>query len=382
MLQWLNEHEVEEYMKTKFESARYKINTYQVFMERGVGLLRDAGKLGYITPTSYLRNKFALGLRAFLLKTVCVDVVRVFGYPVFRKVSEDTCITILTKECADPESHEVSVVHSGRLGGVDRSFFVSQSSWSEDPDKNFGVGGDNASRELADWIESRSLRLGDFATAYFGIQTRDRNKYVAGTPRTSKYKAVIDGAHIEPYGTPKAEEFVDFQPKAIKSGGNPSVYAQARIGIRQIGETPIGTLLPPNLLTLNTIYNIYFTRPTRYDLRFVLAVLCSEPFRWHWRQTQFDQKKVFPKIKKDSLLNSPIPRIDFNDRKQSGKHDAIVKLVDGAISAKLRLSKARVSVEKATLRRRFDNLIRQLDDSVADLWQLRPDQRAQMKRGN
>jgi hypothetical protein len=381
LLQWLNEAEVEGYLEERYESARYKINTYQVFTERGVKLLRDEGKFGYITPSSYFRNKHAYGLRDFLLRSSQIELVRVFYYPVFKKVSEDTCITILTKEEPVPD-HRVSVIMSKRPEQTAISHAVSQASWQADPDKQFGVAGDDAADEIAAHINRHSIRLGEIATAYFGIQTHDRTKYVATKRRSSHYRPVIDGADIGPYRLKVSRDFVEFVPKAIKSGGNPAVYSQARIGVRQIGEIPVATLIPANIFTLNTIYNIFFVRPTEYDLRFVLAVICSAPLRWYWRKTNFDQKKTFPKIKKAALLGIPLPKIDFASGSDSAKHAQILELVDEILESTSGLSAARLGADKTTLNRRVRGLASQIDQILADLWSLSSEQLEAMALGD
>lgn len=378
LLQWLDDAEVEDYLESKYESARYKINTYQVFIERGLQLVRDGGSFGYITPSSYLRNKYAQTLRELMLRTAAIETVRLFRYPVFRKVSEDTCVTLLRKGTAD-SSHEIDIVFSDRPDDTKSQSRIPQALWQRHAHSEFGVSGDAASAQLAQRMEGASTPLGDFATAYFGIQTLNRQHFVARSARTPHHRAAIDGANIERYHVKDATEFVDFRPSAIKSGGNPEVYAQARVGVRQIGETPVVALLPPGLLTLNTVYNIYFTRKTHYDLRFILAVMSSTPLRWYWRQVHFDQKQTFPKIKKGALLSIPIPRFDRTDKRARAAHDAVVSLVEQVMNVKVKLKVSRLAASSEVLRRRAEGLVSQIDVLLANLWALTPDELLAMR---
>src|SRR5690606_23813783 len=48
MLQNLETREVFDYALRKFQSAKYKIDTYQLFTEQSVKLLKDEGLLGFI----------------------------------------------------------------------------------------------------------------------------------------------------------------------------------------------------------------------------------------------------------------------------------------------------------------------------------------------
>jgi predicted type IV restriction endonuclease len=326
LLQELDQPEVAEYLAATFQTARYKIDTYHLFLERGVSLLRDDGKLGYITPSSYLRNKHAEALREFLLSHGSIDALRAFYYPVF-KASVDCCEIVITRTDRPDPLHEVAIIRSSKPTDTAVTSRVAQSTWMNHSEHQFGIA-DSSDDAILRKIEHRAVRLGEFATAYFGIQTNDRTKYVAESQRNGRFKPVIDGVHIGRYRLSKPEEFVDYRPEAIKSGGSPLVYARPRIGVRQIGEVPVATLLPPGLLTLNTIYNIYLTKEVPYDLRFVLGILLSAPLRWYWRRTNYDEKRTFPKIKKAALLSIPIPMIDFSNPGESRLHDAVVKLVD------------------------------------------------------
>jgi hypothetical protein len=381
LLQVLDQPTAEAYLKQRYKSARYKIDTYHVFMEQGINLLREGGRLGYITPTSFLRNKYAQSLRSFILEASEVDTLRVFLYPVFRDATVDTCITILSKAAKPNPNHLVHIVRSTDPNQADATTELPQATWREHPKLEFGLISDANSAKLLAKIASNAVPLGDFATAYFGIQTFNREKYVATQPKNATYRPVIDGANISRYGLTAHSEYVDARPKAIKSGGNGAVYAQDRIGVRQIGEAPIATLLPGGLLTLNTIYNIYFDKPTRYSLPFVLAVINSSVVQWYWREMHFDQKRRFPKIKKDALLSIPIPKFDLNSKSGSEAHDDIADRAQALLALAARIQGARAPGEREQLERRFKALDELLDRAVAALFGLDENELSSLQRG-
>lgn len=308
LLQTLDQPDVFRYLRLHYKAATYKVDTYQVFLERGIRLTAPGGRLGYITPTSYLRNKHAQSLREFILKSADVNILRAFYYPVF-KASVDTSIIVLTREPRPSDTNQVQVVRSYQPAALGSETVQPQSTWMKHPEHQFSLGESSKTLELAAQFEEHAVRLGSFATAYFGIQTHDRARYVSDRRETNHHKPVIDGANISRYVLRRPSEFVDFRPPAIKSGGQSTVYEQDRIVVRQVGEVPIATLAPRGVYSLNTIYNIFFTKPTDYSLHFVLGVLCSTPLQWYWRQTAFDEKRTFPKIKKQALLAVPIPEL-------------------------------------------------------------------------
>jgi hypothetical protein len=215
-------------------------------------------------------------------------------------------------------------------------------------------------------MQSSGVAIGSFATAYFGIQTHDRAKFVARTRVSASFRPAIDGGNISRYSLSPAIEFVNFEPQAIKSGGNPTVYAKERIGVRQIGRVPVATLLPAGLLTLNTIYNIHIIRESPYDLRMVLGVLSSRAGRYFWLTRFFDHKKTFPKVKKPDLLNVPMPLADKNTEGLS----KLSSSVDLLLSMHKRLIAEALPRRREQIQREIDATDRQIDQLMYQLYGL------------
>ena len=373
LVQILKQPFVFSYIKAKYRSAKYKIDTYHVFIERALSLTREGGMVGYITPNTFLRNKHAKELRNVILEQSEIQLLRLFYYNVFKGASVDTSVIILERvKNPSPKVH-VSVVASDSPLEIVSLGTCAQSSWRADPEKQFSLPCKKGEEGLTAQITTASVLLGEFATAYFGIQTFDRTKYVAPEQRKG-FKPVIDGQHIGRYTLSKGSEFVDFRPDAIKSGGKDAVYEQNRVGVRQIGKVPIATFLPAGLYTLNTIYNIVFTKPTTYSLYFILAIICSKCLQYYWCRKFFDQKETFPKIKKDALLSIPIPKIDFGTQTGKANHDRIVALVEQMLRAKQVLAGANSDADKDFYSNKCAAIDRQIDALVYELYGLTPEE--------
>ena len=59
-------NEILEFYKT-FHVASYKIDLFHLFFEKSISLLKSDGKLGFITPNTYLNNKYIKPLREYIL---------------------------------------------------------------------------------------------------------------------------------------------------------------------------------------------------------------------------------------------------------------------------------------------------------------------------
>lgn len=183
---------------------------------------------------------------------------------------------------------------------------------------------------------------------------------------------MIDGANIESYRLKEPREFVYFIPSAIKSGGNLNIYLQDRVCVRQIGETPIATLVSSGIFALNTVYNIYKRISKEIDLHFVLAIVNSKLNKYHWRKFNYDQKGTFPKIKKDGILKIPVRLIITKEEKHL--HDQLVRLVTQMLEAKKNLQTAKTERDKTFLENKCTSLDRQIDNLVYQLYGLTEDE--------
>jgi len=380
LMQSVDDAPVFDYLGRTYRSARYKIDTYQVFMEKSLGLAKTGGAIGFITPNSFLRNKHAHELRSLLLEGAEIRSLRVFFYPVFRGASVDTCILIASKGRRAGPAASIDVVRSTAPGQSTASG-ISQDRWEAHPRKEFFLPGDEGADALVQRIRGRSFPLGDVATAYFGIQTHDRARFVRAARERACDKPVVDGVHVQRYDLLPGTEFVEFQASAIKSGGKATVHEATRIGVRQIGRTPVATMIPAGIYALNTIYNIHFIRPTPLRLEFVLGVLLSSTCQWFWLHHFYDQKKTFPKVKKEALLSMPIPLLDLGIPGDRARHDALVALVEKMLALVPRLRTARGENERATLQNAVTATDQQINAAVHALFGLGPEDVAVVEAG-
>lgn len=209
-------------------------------------------------------------------------------------------------------------------------------------------------------INQGSKPLNKYCAAYFGIQTHDREKYVSEIKKNMHYEPIIDGWNIEPYNLTVSNEFINFIPSAIHSGGNETIYRQDRICIRQIGSVPIATFVPADIFTLNTIYNVYLKDRNSTNLKFILGIINSRVARFFWKKNSSDEKKTFPKIKKEAILAIPIPTVINTNEKL---YNEIIKYVN----TMLELNKQKQATTNSETLEQLDQRIAYNDDKINKL---------------
>jgi type I restriction-modification system DNA methylase subunit len=292
------------YYKT-FKVASYKIDLFHLFYEKAITILKEKGKLGFITPNTYLTNKYIQSLRSYILDNTFIETLVNYNEVVFVDAGVDVATLILTK--IDMINEAILIMNS-KNGILELVAKKSQNDWKKDKEQTF-----NINIELSLNID-KTVTFGEIGNTYFGIQAYDRKSSISDVKITDAYLPLIDGADIFRYQYSIPNKYFNFLEANIKSGGDWNIYLLERIVIRQIGQAPIIGFCDSSTLTSNTIYNLYLTNDN-YNLKYVLAILNSKFINAFWKSKFNDNKDLFPKIKGYQIKQLPIPKITIGEQK-------------------------------------------------------------------
>ncbi len=344
---------------SNFYSAQYKVDTYHLFIEKGITILRGGGVLTFITPNTFLKNKYTHKLREIIATKTRILNVILFYLAVFEDPSVDNLVFVCEK-CASLEAFrssriKVHEIRTRNFGSEISQFREVHQHRIRGPQYVFALDASDEDSAVLAKIEQGCRPLGLICGTYFGIQTFDRDKYVATNQPNKHFAPVIDGGNISRYYISNPIEYLDYRPENIKSGGDWAVYRRQRIVVRQIGRYPEGALCPERLLTLNTIYNIYLKTELFY-IKYVLALINSRLVAFYWLKSFYDNKQTFPKIKKQPLESIPVKDKELSEQKP------LVALVGQIEDEKKHNPKA----DTSALEREIDQLVYQIYDLSAE----------------
>lgn len=336
------------YIKNSFEVASYKIDLFHLFFEKGINELKQNGILSYITPNTYLTNKYIKPLRKFILDKC--EIHKIINHDkVFDSASVDTATIVLSKKLSNNNSIDV-------LSSSDFIFThmckKNQSDWKNDKELIFNINTQEACKEI------KSIALGEICNTYFGIQAFDRKSSISEKKINKNYLPFIDGADIQPYEFAIPKIFFNYISENIKSGGDWSVYSKDRIVIRQIGKIPVVGLCKKDILGSNTLYSVY-PKNSSYDLKYLLACLNSDFIKNYWKSKYSDNKATFPKIKGFQLKELPIPPATPAQQKP------IIDLVDKILAAKKQDSSADTTEWEKLIDQKVYELYGLTEDEIA-----------------
>lgn len=338
-----------EYYRTHFQVASYKIDLFHLFFEEGIYLCRKDGVLSYITPNTYLTNKYIKSLRQFILGNC--DILRlVLHDKVFESAQVDNA-TIIMKN--GKEKHHQVTIEKCENFKFHRFTIISQDQWENDADFVF-----NVQKEFT--LES-NFKLGDIASVTFGLQTADKKTYVKESPMGDKWEPCYTGRDVSRYYLSAPSLYFLNDPIKVKAGGswNMKIHHASKIVTRQIGAPePIFALDEYGVATLNTMYSI-LVENKEYSEKFILGLCCSKLIKFWWLSKFADNKALFPKIKGFQLKEIPIPEATLVQQQP------IANFVDFILAAKKKDPSADTSKQEAEIDKLVYELYGLTDEEIA-----------------
>lgn len=317
--------EEKDYFVSKYVSAKYQINTYLLFMEKTVHILKDNGIHGLIIPNSWLMMYSGEGLRKFLLETNKLNqIINLAGYS-FETASVETVILLAEKQKIEKENSVEILLNNGN------EFYLSHSKKQTEFSKNqgyeFKVFLDDDSDELNLKINKNSEILDNLVLIKAGLKAYEKDK---GEPKQTASDVVnriydytykfdndtykyLEGKDVGRYFTSWAGSYLRYG-KHLAAPRTFNLFDGKKIIIREItGNYPKCLIATYNEdIYLFNMSNIAIVEKTNSDisLKYILAVLNSKLLSYYFvKNTAKSVRKLFPKIILNDLRKFPIKKI-------------------------------------------------------------------------
>ena len=318
--------EEKDYFVSKYESAKYQINTYLLFIEKSVLILKDNGIYGLIIPNSWLMMYSGEGLRKFLLETNKLNqIINLAGFS-FETANVETVILLAEKEIIKKENTFEILLNNGN------EFYFShskkQTEFSKNKEFEFKVFLDDDSDELNLKINKNSEILDNLVLIKAGLKAYEKDK---GEPKQTASDVVnriydynykfdndtykyLEGKDVGRYFTSWAGSYLRYG-KHLAAPRTFNLFDGKKIIIREItGNYPKCLIATYNEdIYLFNMSNIAIVEKTNSDisLKYILAVLNSKLLSYYFvKNTAKSVRKLFPKIILNDLRKFPIKKIN------------------------------------------------------------------------
>ncbi|MBW6537573.1 MAG: N-6 DNA methylase, partial [Mariniphaga sp.] len=345
------------YFKTNYKTSVWRGESYLLFIEKGLNLLKDKGSLGFIIPDTLLNLGFTSSSRKYLLQNSKLGEMVLLPSNVFSGATVDTIILLTEKAHTTQEFHQTGVLATvfnkksviTNLNKPERSFKTNTKIWHEQD--AFNLQTNPAENDLIEKIEIDRRKISEIAEMFSGIKAyevgkgnpaqtkniRDTKPFTADFQKTQDWQPLFDGKHIGRYQLLwQKNNWINYG-EWLAAPRKPEVFEGEKILIRKItGKTLISNYIPYTSYC-NTLLFVLKIKDENYSYPALTGVLNSSLIGWYFRKKfQISDDDTFPQIMIRDILQFPVPELNNKSGKEIGeKVELLIQLNKELQTAKI-----------------------------------------------
>lgn len=344
------------YYHENYQTAQYQLDTYVLFIEKALQLLKPNGYLGFIIPTTWMSKKTMSLLRESLLKNTEIQSLTIMSDKAFEDASVETVILCLRKIKSNKNLIDVGYFENSIYklkNSVNPQIFLE----TKDNLINIKMSDDNYN--LIKKIEKGSKRLDQIFNVISGVKEYQKGK---GIPKQTnvekeerKFNSIkkIDDTYLpEIRGKNITKYFIDWQNEYISYGNwlaeprNPEFFTGKRILLRKIPakKTLVGVVTEDHYVVDQSVYIASLIKSST-NIYHYLGLINSNLLGWYYKYKYNEFDNLFPQIKVGQFSSLPIK--DDNEKISALTEDLqnLVKKFNDEIKKVFNLIKDEYEVE-------------------------------------
>ncbi|MBK7056903.1 MAG: N-6 DNA methylase [Leptospiraceae bacterium] len=376
---------IEKYLMEKFSKTyEYQVNSFVLFIEQGFNILKNNGKLGLIIPGVLLTQHYFSKVRHFLLSNFQLNYIALCRYKVFEQAETAETISFAFSKNTSLNNINYFIANNYNEFGDNEYITVSQQKFFEA--NRYEMNLLSSSKKEINLKKKPVILLSEIAIPIMGIkpyqvgkgspkQTRktvDERIFDASKQKNKTYKQYIIGKDITRYKIePKEIRYISYGVHLAEPRQTAPFEDNEKIVIRQTADKIIAALDTNKYYNLNNVYNIAL-KDKAYDLKYLLGLLNSKLFIYHYRSIVPEEGRVFAEIKKVNLEKLYIRSIDFKKKEEEILYKDLVANVDLLINEKMKVTQT--TSDSTRIEQKITHLDNKIDSLVYQLYDLTPEE--------
>jgi hypothetical protein len=367
------------YLKSNFQNSGGESDTYAIFMEQALRLVRPEGLVSMIVPTGWYSGANFSELRQHIAKCSDPKVFVNLPYDIFDEAWVDTTVFIIERRVSPvpfprTAKHEMNICtfpKRHRILNADEFYAHYQpanfADWFRSGNNIFLTYSDQASAQIITQMEKNGVPLARYADIQRGVtpfkltdKPEHENSRPAFNGNIRRYCYIQGDTKYLRYDDSLAE----YKPEKYFKG--PRILLRELIS-RQF--TLQAAIVSSDFVTNKSMQSI-LPLEGGPDLHFLLGILNSRLLSWYFLQkSNIAQRDDFPKIVLKETRNLPFPRLLKNSEcnKAYGEIATMSKQVQGYTS---KLPTVKTAAEQQTLWNGIKKCEQSIDQLVYKLFDL------------
>lgn len=361
------------YIKNNYNHSDIEIESYILFIEKGIKNLSSNGYLGLIMPSNLFTNIRYFSIRKFILENCKINTLIDLGSGIFKSVAADSGIIISNKNI---DSNNIINAFVGNIQGLENIKYnlYKQSDFVNNNNYIFNIYIRDIDKKIAEKIKDGKVELKNFVSFARGIEFGYSSKYVMNNKENDLYKPIVAVRCIQRYFIHFENKFIEFNEKDKSNFKSKDIYEKEKILLRRIGNKLIASIDFDKYYNLCDIYNLLLKDDTNINLKYLLSIINSKLMSYYLDIEFKSAKKIFPKIPIANLEKLPIKNLNLDDKQDKEIYDKLVNLVDNIIDLNKKLSSEKNPNTIEMLNTRIQAVDAAIDKIVYSLYNLTDDE--------
>ena len=333
-----------EYYTKHYQSAKYQINTYILFMEKAFLLTKKNGLFGLIIPDSWLMIYSGEDLRRFMMENCKLNQIVSLSGKSFEDANVETVIMIAENKLCDL-NHETIILKNDETTSSFLTLHTKrQIDFNENKGIEFNVFANNESTRIIEKMKNGSKILDEVCSVKAGLQAYEKGKGipaqtavdVKNRPYDYDYQynqdtyKYLEGSDVLRYGISWSGSWL-WYGSHLAAPRTFDLFSDEKIIVREItGKYPyciVATYSDEIYLYNRSNIAIVKREGFNISLKYVTAILNSALISYYFtKNTAKAERKLFPKIILNDLRLFPIKEISKEEQQP------FITLVDKMLS--------------------------------------------------
>jgi len=313
--------EVDDYLRRKYKTANYQLDTYSLFIERAGSLLTANGFLGFIIPSAWVASTYDNKLRKYLAEENRIENFVITPKQTFKDASVETCIIVLSN---NSPTNRFEIERWDKKEKT--SYSLNIKNIKSENAYVFPVYSDSNANKIVQKIRNQKYVLNDFADVSWGIKAYQKGKgkpvqkgfeseqmlFHSDNKKSNTYKPLIGGKEINRYLHNWKGVYINYgiwlaEPR------QPHWFIGERILVREVTTNGIiqASLVKDDFVFSNSVDGIKL-KSKDIGIKYLLGIINSKLISFYHSNTSANAfKGSFPKVLLHDLREIPIPKADL-----------------------------------------------------------------------
>ncbi|UCE13634.1 MAG: N-6 DNA methylase [Candidatus Heimdallarchaeota archaeon] len=314
-------HEEKTLFRLLYHAIDPEVESYLLFIERSIQLVRESGFIGFIIPSNIATNLHYQKIRKLILERTKILRFVNLNRQIFPNIHVETCILILQRSSSQLEckNHNIHFERLAEISYPPYNFLdeqiITQKQVSMNPYQMFLPTPNTETSGILNNIQKDSVPLSELAYISRGIELGFTHPLTSDRKTNPDFVPLIAGRSIRRFRIHNKIRYIKFDHENKSIFKDYNHYIKSKIMVRRIGHKLIAAFDKRKHFCVCDVYIIRLKSfQSESEYLYLEALLNSALVSFYFKKHFTSLKNIFPKIPIKYLKEIPVKLPSNNEK--------------------------------------------------------------------